>query len=796
MELTRPRPFRPVVDKHDAERQREADALTAAGDPRGRFVTVQLALEVTDPESETFRTLSDEERWLLARHGEEWAERLGLRLNETEWARGAVERASLTWSRFLIVGPQILATARPRTLSLHGPRRDIAFLARCEAAGCVERLDLSGRLTADEITVLVESPYFASLLALDVEIDTGGARALAAASSPALKCLRTLGLTGSKLDVEAVEALASASWFPQMEELLWEFSSLPEEALIALVRTAPGICPPLALRQLDLNVDGLRPEGAAAVAGWPGLSSVEQLLLENDSPLRSEAIAALVFSPHLGRLTDLQLNVLRGAPGSMAQLASSPLLPHLLHVEVGVDRANGGDAVALVGDAFLGFTEVSLYEPFATEAAAAAFASWQGLASVASLTLTGGSPQEGSTVLTAAFLRALGNGPELPEMRRLVFRGCRFEDAAVEALTRLSTFPGLEQLIIEEDFVDPEVIGDDGVALLAAWPGLSSVRWLEITDGRIGHEGARALASSPFLTNLRELDLTRNDLGGEGIAAILRSPALPGLRRLIVSSCCDGDEDMLVIAEALAETRRSLELLSLTWNPIERPGATALGQALARARVRTLDLSVALRLDPFGAAAIARGMWASGGAVLFGESAKRAAPTSEELRSLGGLRGYLDALQTALQDAPGEVLLRALWLSGCELGPNDAAVLAQHPIVASVRDLRLGNNALGPAGASALAASPWLRQLDALSLDDTAITSTGLAALLTSPIVTTVAELRLETISLDEEGALLLASQADRLPALGELQLRENDLGGAGAEALRRAFPNAQLHLP
>ena len=142
MELSRARPFCPVVGPHDAKRRHEADALTAAADPRGRFITVQLALAITDPESEAYEVLVDEERWLLARHAEAWAERVGLRPEETSWARGAVERAWLTWSRFRIVGPRMLETARPRTLHLRGPRSDVGFLTRCDGLRCVERLEL------------------------------------------------------------------------------------------------------------------------------------------------------------------------------------------------------------------------------------------------------------------------------------------------------------------------------------------------------------------------------------------------------------------------------------------------------------------------------------------------------------------------------------------------------------------------------------------------------------------------------------------------------------------------------
>lgn len=505
-----------------------------------------------------------------------------------------------------------------------------------------------------------------------------------------------------------------------------------------------------------------------------------------------EGITSILSSPHLGRLTHLAVDILKVSPGGVAALGSSALLPQLENVEMGAGTLTHGDASALVGDAFLGFSDVSLMAPFLTEEAGAAFATWRGLEMVTSLELIGGWNHFEDGAILEAFLRGTADAPPRPALRRLSFRDCQLGTRGMATLAELTTaiFPGLETLAILDD-----AIGDEGAEIVAAWPGLASLRSLSIRDAKLSPRGARAIASSPFLANLRELDLSGNHFGGEGVAALLRSKALPHLRSLVVSSCCGDEHDAVVVAEALAETQIALELFSFTWNTLDHAGATALGRALAQARVRTLDVSFVHRLDPFGAATLTRGMAASGGVVVFEEDVKLAEPSTEELRSAGGLRAYLDALQTALRDLPGGVLLRELSLWRHDLGPKDAAVLAHHPVVASVRRLGIGGNPLGPAGAHALAASPWLRQLDELALTDTGIGQAGLAALLASPVVTTLAELSIDGIGLDDEGAVFLASQAHRLPALGELRVGDEAIGEAGYAVIRRAFPDSEVRL-
>ncbi len=96
-------------------------------------------------------------------------------------------------------------------------------------------------------------------------------------------------------------------------------------------------------------------------------------------------------------------------------------------------------------------------------------------------------------------------------------------------------------------------------------------------------------------------------------------------------------------------------------------------------------------------------------------------------------------------------------ISGCNIGPQGAALLAAHPRLASVRDLDLGKNALGDRGVAAIAASPHVGGLRRLHLEDN---------------------------SIGDDGAVALAGSV-KLPNLEWLYLGENAIGEVGTHALR-----------
>ncbi len=87
---------------------------------------------------------------------------------------------------------------------------------------------------------------------------------------------------------------------------------------------------------------------------------------------------------------------------------------------------------------------------------------------------------------------------------------------------------------------------DEGLALIANWPGLESVQSLNIS-GRCEVLGPRALASSPYARNLRELDLGLSHLSRAGAMALAKSKTLD-LKRLLVRMTPVSDDDTAAAA--------------------------------------------------------------------------------------------------------------------------------------------------------------------------------------------------------------------------------------------------------
>jgi hypothetical protein len=95
-------------------------------------------------------------------------------------------------------------------------------------------------------------------------------------------------------------------------------------------------------------------------------------------------------------------------------------------------------------------------------------------------------------------------------------------------------------------------ITDPGVRMLAAAPGSSRLRRLDLSRNRqLGVEGAKALAASEHLTQLRQLDLRETRIGPHGALALAHSSRLRTLRLLLVGTeSCRWDR---AVGEALEQ---------------------------------------------------------------------------------------------------------------------------------------------------------------------------------------------------------------------------------------------------
>jgi hypothetical protein len=80
-------------------------------------------------------------------------------------------------------------------------------------------------------------------------------------------------------------------------------------------------------------------------------------------------------------------------------------------------------------------------------------------------------------------------------------------------------------------------IGDEGLAALAAWPGLARCRVLNLAFNGITQEGVAALARSPHSAGLVGVNLYVNFIGDEGLERLLAADWAGRLEALNVNSC-------------------------------------------------------------------------------------------------------------------------------------------------------------------------------------------------------------------------------------------------------------------
>lgn len=301
-------------------------------------------------------------------------------------------------------------------------------------------------------------------------------------------------------------------------------------------------------------------------------------------------------------------------------------------------------------------------------------------------------------------LNVLAASPHLTGLRELRLESNGVGSAGVRALTEAATLTGLEKLDLSgpgyyEEYYENPIIGMAGMAALAGWPGLASVRSLTLSGSDVRPEGLRALLRSPHAGALTDLSLRAGRLDGQAMAEL--ASAQPGIR---------------------------LETLDLGENVILDPGAeyVALAPCLADLKVLNLD----------------RCEVSTSGARLFAEKAT----------FLGGLR-RLDVshnhfgptgLVALLEREPPS--LHTLQMSDNNLSDAGVALLAESKGSNTLLEVDLSRNDIGPTGIKALGASAHLSGLLVLRLSDNPITQPSAGELALSPLGKRLAVLDLDNL--------------------------------------------------
>jgi uncharacterized protein (TIGR02996 family) len=184
------------------------------------------------------------------------------------------------------------------------------------------------------------------------------------------------------------------------------------------------------------------------------------------------------------------------------------------------------------------------------------------------------------TPLGTVGMRAIASAARLTGIEELWLRNCRFDAGSVAALARAAHLSRLAELSLSD------ALGAGGGTALAEWPGLRSVRALNLDGCRIEARGAVALARSPHFGRLEELHLGANGLADAGAEAIAASASFSELREL------DLPHNAITArgARALARSAhlRHLRKLDLEGNAIGNTGARALAASPALSALRWL----------------------------------------------------------------------------------------------------------------------------------------------------------------------------------------------------------------
>lgn len=237
-------------------------------------------------------------------------------------------------------------------------------------------------------------------------------------------------------------------------------------------------------------------------------------------------------------------------------------------------------------------------------------------------------------------------------------------------------------------------LGEPLVRVIARCPHLGDLRALHLGRNRLADDAAEHLATSAVLANLDELDLSENDLGETGARALAASVHLGKLRRLELR----GNQLGPAGAEAVAGSDRlaSLHRLGLAGNELGIPRLYSLARIPDLLRVPALDLT-------------ANGLTAA------------------------ALKAVLARSPISGSGEPLAVRLAELDLSHNELGEAGARVLAESPLLAGLKVLRLIGCGIPDDGARAFATSPHLNKLVALDLGNNPVNDTGFRVYLETP---------------------------------------------------------------
>jgi uncharacterized protein (TIGR02996 family) len=460
----------------DTPRLVYADWLEERGDPRGRFIRVQCALERTAPDDRRRSVLEDEADDLLAEYEAEWTAPLQGTANGWRFLRGFVEWVEADGTTFLEQAASWFAAFPLRGVRFQRitglPRPKASALAANPLLGRLEALEFSGRHLDDrDFCQLVASPHLGRLTAV---------------------CLH-----GQEIEATGLSALLNSRWMPQLRRLdLSDCRSIGDRAARLLAAASQGS----GLRTLNLAATNLTARGVADLFGSRCLTGLRELdvgaaLTRDDVAPHVEVIAR---SPVFRALSALGVGHRRLEPEQWRHLlaAGDRTLDRL--VVCGCDLTDAAVTAIVAAPRIGGLTALNL----------------------------------ASNRVGAEGLRALSESPALASLSELRLGDNKVQDTGAKALAASPYLTRLTTLDLSRNN-----IGGPGLLALVNSPNVKHVRNLDLSGNYVGMAAVRALADSPNLARLRTLRLSSNHAAGEAGPVLATSLHLnPRLRLELATS--------------------------------------------------------------------------------------------------------------------------------------------------------------------------------------------------------------------------------------------------------------------
>jgi uncharacterized protein (TIGR02996 family) len=446
-------------------RRAYADALTAAGDPRGDFITVECDLEHAPIATPAWTDLRRRRGELLAKHGKAWLAPYGKMLRSPTFRRGMIEEAVVDTKHFLPAMGDLLEREPVTSLWLSGlTARDMELLAARPELPRLRELtfrscDLYFSQGAHDVPQRLSG--LRRLVMDQCTFQLGVDHALAERVYPHLEEL-TLGvktLTADQLSevtsqgsTKRVTSLA-LPWLPGIRDLVEEIAQQLRQPQLRRLDLAHNHFNLAALERFVTN------KTIAALRSF----GLEQNLVHGGA----EVVAVLAALPHLEEL-DLSTNKLGPSTGAAIASRAWPLRSLVLgQTQLGDDGMAALARAALPGLRTLGLNNTRLGP---AGAAALASAAWP----IERLVL---SQNDLGDVGAAAIAKSA-----LPRtLRSLDLHACKLTDKGVAALAA-AEWPALEHLALSSN-----TIGAGGAKALgaASMPALQTLS-LKGTDAPKG----------------------------------------------------------------------------------------------------------------------------------------------------------------------------------------------------------------------------------------------------------------------------------------------------------------------